>query len=380
MPNGILGCLVPGCFGSVDRVDAFEPAVVRQRQVNNDPRQARIVKLADMRIQGERDDELVNVPMPQGERLVPVQPPVDDRSAHLSGKDYLQFLATDSRLLPATRVLIRGPKILGDPHINAQKIESLATRLRPVMAQAYVDAGLLKVVDDMACEASAFCGDRTEYFIGHMQDAALLSTLARGNVDDITLYNCGIAFFKLDAVRTAVGKRCGIGTQNQNVHSYLDAEYYLQDELGLPTKHDTPVYPDQCLINRGIAREIGNEVRALTAADDGDHVMQFMSNWGPWKEHLKNAPQHAEKFEEMMKNYHALLEDATTQRENPESTIGQYTDKEYMDYANLILSRLEDWNAQLVGQLSREFLLNNRADLLINSGAMPKYFQSFQQR
>jgi hypothetical protein len=51
-----------------------------------------------------------------------------------------------------------------------------------------------------------------------------------------------------------------------------------------------------------------------------------------------------------------------------------------MDYANLILSRLEDWNAQLVGQLSREFLLNHRADLLINSGAMPKYFQSFQQR
>lgn len=380
MRNGILGCLVPGCFAPVDRNGDRAPDVARQQQRNADPRQARVVKLADMRIQNERDDELVNVPMPQGERLVPVQPPVDDKSAHLSGRQYLQFLVTDSRLLPATRVLINGPKILGDPHISAQKLESLATRLRPVMAQAYADASVLKAIDDMACEASAFCGDRTEYFLGQMQDAALLSTLARGDVDDITLYNCGISFFKLDAVRTAVGKRCGLGTQDQNVHSYLDAEYYLQDELGLPTRHDAPVYPDQCLINRGIARQIGTEVRALTAMDDGDRVMQFMSTWGPWKEYLKKSPAHAEKFEKMMENYHALLEDAATQRAVPDSTIGRYTDKEYMDYANLILSRHEDWNAQLAGQISREFLLNHRAELLINTGAMPKYFQAFQQR
>jgi hypothetical protein len=353
------------------RADAAQPETSRRRTASL--RDKRPTALADLRIGRETDDQLVEAPMPNNQRLTQVPFPVDDKTAQLSGRAYLEYLAQDVRLSAGTRFLIEGPKILRDQYMTEQKFQTLAERLRPVMAQCHSDPALAAMVDDMAMEATSFCGDRTEYFIGRMQDMALLSTLSKGETDDLTLYNCGISFFKLDAVRAAVGERCNVGSQEQNVHNYLDAEYYLQDELGLPTHHATPGGPDQSHINRQIAAEIGKIVKALLAANDGDNVMQFMSTWGPWQEHLQKA--HPDKFERLNNDYHAILEKAIEDRENPDNPRSKGSHKEFVDYVNSIQRKREEWTGEVVGAMAREFLLNHRGGLRLDMGQMPECFR-----
>jgi len=321
---------------------------------------------------------LVSVPVPRGQVVREMPPPVDASSVQLRGRVFLQSLVADNRrLLPATRALIAGSKVLRNPDMNDQKLEQLAERLRPVMAQSYRDPELATFVNALATEARAFCGDRTEYYIGRMQDAARLSILTKGNPDDVTLYNAGIAFYKLDAVRDAVRVRCAEGGQHENVQSNLDAEYYLQEKLGLPTRHNRPnYYMGLGVMSEEMAEEIGCDVEESMAANDGDEVMSYMSKWGPWQEYLRKLPEHKDAFALLTSNYHEELEQAEVDRDQPESMTGKYSSQEYIDYCNSVLSSREEWDCQLVGQLTRQFLLNNRAEILLDSGVMPEVFKA----
>ena len=357
--------------------DAAAPAAPAA-QAAPQPLRARALHLllSHLRIGDEPDHRLVNVPTAENGPVVVPQAPVDQQGSDLRGRAYLEFLSTDRRLLPGLRNYIAREKVLRNPSMTDARLEALAERLRLIVAQAYHDPKLLLAIDRNALEFQGYCTDRTEFFMGQMESAVILSNLGRGELDETSLYNLGVSFCRLEELRAAVGRRTAGRIHRQNVHDYLEAQFHLQDELDLPIKNDQPHYPGQGIMTSAVIREIANEVKQRITDDDGEKVMQFMSTWEPWQAHLKTAPQHRSKYARLEENFQRMMEQALAEREDPESAMSVLTEPDFQEHANTIQAQLRSWETDFTGQLTREFLSNSRSNILIDGGTMPRYFES----
>ncbi|EGF30194.1 hypothetical protein IMCC9480_1924 [Oxalobacteraceae bacterium IMCC9480] len=128
-------------------------------------------------------------------------------------------------------------------------------------------------------------------------------------------------------------------------------------------------------MTREIANGIGAKVRQAATANDGENVIQFMSTWNPWVQHLRRQPQHRADFERMTQNFHDALERLERDRNNPASPVNAMDEHEYGNAMGAIGRNREAWESDYVGQLSRTFLMNHRADYLANQGLLPRYFR-----
>lgn len=334
---------------------------------------ARDLSVGDLKINpNEPDHRLMEIPIASNNygSLPPL--PADPRTRALRGRDYLEFLSTDNRLLPRFRGYIQSDRGMNNPHIRADGLDSLGERLRPITVQMYRDPALNRLVDNLSTQYVGMCIDRAEYFLCQMEDAALLARLNTGEIDERVLYNIGISFFKLEELRSAIRRRMIGRDQSQNVHAFLDAEFFLQDELALPVKHDTPHYSGQSFMTREMASEISSEVVERLKVDDGGNVMHFMSKWEPWRGYVKANL--ADELEENNGTFYKLLEAAENDRENPESVLSTFTAPDYKEYVDDISAarvRLED---AFIGQSAKTLLLNSRADYLAERNTLSAYF------
>ena len=74
------------------------------------------LKLSDLRLHAdEADNALTAVPERRQRLIDPLQPAVDEQSAHLAGRAYLEFLSTDVRLGVGFQMFIDDRWVLGDP-------------------------------------------------------------------------------------------------------------------------------------------------------------------------------------------------------------------------------------------------------------------------
>lgn len=344
------------------------------RHVNSMP-----LTLADLRIDNEADHSLINIPMVQSSYVDRLTPPVDQMSAAFQGRAFLQFLSTDRRLGAFFKAFIDGNRVLSDPGLTEAKAISLAEQLRPIVAQAYQDPELIRKMESCALETTGYCSGRAQIFVGQMRDAALLSFVRTGQMDDVALYNLGISFFMLDAVRTEVGRRSPPGGHAQNVHDYLDAEFYLQDELNLPTKHTRPEHVNVGFISAAVAREIGNAVKAKAYQNNGEKVRDFLSTWAPWQEYIAALPKNRADFELVSQNYEKALEQLQADRETPGTPAAALSEADYLLDIEAIAERRTDWIVQTIGQKTFEFWATHKAECLLDAGKMPKYFNRFKQ-
>lgn len=66
------------------------------------------------------------------------------------------------------------------------------------MAEVYQNDELATEIDRIANDTRRDCGDRFDFFLSQMENAALLAHLSSGAIDETVLYNRGISFFLLD--------------------------------------------------------------------------------------------------------------------------------------------------------------------------------------
>lgn len=366
--------------------DEAPPAVSpRTAHPRRETRQ-RDLLLSDLRIGNEPAHELVNIPALHGHALPQIAIPADPASRHLTGRAYLEFLSTDVRLFGSIRQLIASNHILtADPPLDAARIENMATRLRPVIAAIYHDnqrqnLDLAREINRLASDVQDGCGDRLDYMLRQMEDAALLARLSRGDIDEVTLYNHGIAFFMLDRLIGEVGReatRREEAAAAQNVHAQLDAMVRLQDVLHLPHRQTTPIYSNLSFVNQRTAQQLGERVHQAATADDGERVMAFMSTWTPWVRYLQNHEAHREDFEQITGPYHSNLEQMITDREDPNSPLHpSVMDQVSFDAEIATIGRNRELcMSEYVGQLTRTFLVNHRAEYLAEQGPLPRYFR-----
>ncbi len=170
--------------------------------------------------------------------------------------------------------------------------------------------------------------------------------------------------------------------ESQNLRAHLDAIYFLQDELHLPHRQATPIYSGMSFMTDRIARRIGDKVRNAATEKDGERVIEFMSTWTPWVLHLQNHEEHRADFEKITQNYHSNLEHMVEDREDPNSPVhSSVMDQVTFDaeIASICNSR-NRWMSDYVGQLTRTFLINHRADYLAEHGVLPAYFDYIPQK
>ena len=369
------------------------PAQEHQSATHSPPQYLtyRPVTLSDLNLGDEPPEQLITVPALGPHGLNQVHAPVDAASSGLTGREYLEFLTTDIRLMPDIAVLIEGYHVLNaaeDPRYrprSAEVLNDIAERLRPVIAEAYRDPELSRKIDQIANETMTNCDDRFDFFLSQMENAALLAHLSRGDIDDTVLYNHGIAFFMLDEIRAATGRlysEIGVNPANQDhsVHDHLNAVYYLQDELHLPHRHARPVY----INNRGItivgpceARRIGEIVRERATENDGQRAIQYMATWDPWVAHLKqqDALERFPQFKQVTDNFQKKLAKMEERREIAGSAVHQMDPIEYAAKLGDINARYHEWIIEVAADLTKKFLINHRADYLAEMGNLPVYFR-----
>lgn len=341
----------------------------------------RNVMLSQLRMGNEHRHELVKAPLLPSPRLAAPSVPEDAASQHLTGRDYLEFLSTDVRLLVGIRELIAGHQILAaNPPLPSERINNIAERLRPIVAEIYHDAQnrnedrargyestLATEVEDLADDASTWCGDRLELNLRQMEDIALVARLSRGDIDEVALYNHGVAYFMLDRAIGEIGREAtahGAAAESQSVMAHLEAIYFLQDTLPLPHRQARPQYYGQGIsfMTEDIARTIGNRVREAATERDGEHVIQFMSTWAPWVRHMTNHADHRYIFEEIKRNAARKLEAMGLLRDNPDSIYhpSRMDELTYEFFLAEVGAKLQQQKSDYVGRLTREFLIGHR--------------------
>lgn len=333
--------------------------------------------MRDLRIGDEKDCELVFVPpIPPG-TFQPIIPPVDAASAGLEGRAYLEFLVNDIRTEAGLGLIVE-EKVLNNDDISEERVNGIADRMHPIMAQVYADPGLRTEVEILIAQAREYCHDRLELAIGEMEDAALLAHLSSGRIDEITLYNYGVAFFMLHEVREKtkqlIGEAMDGGESFQSSHDVLNAIYYLQDDLHLPTTLREPLVP---LARNGIVSErtaidvIGPYVKQRATEKDGQNVSRFLSEWRPWVTHLeKNEPL----TRKMTESFQVLMSKI---EEKQEARVAQNMGMNEQDYVNLVnweASVHTSTKAELANGIAKELLFNWRAEYLALQGRLPPYF------
>ncbi len=211
-----------------------------------------------------------------------------------------------------------------------------------------------------------------------MEDTALLAQLSSGRMDGITLYNHGVAFFVLDEVREKVkhivSEALDGAEANQSSHDVLNAIYYLQDELHLPTRQQEPLIPraEHSIVSERIARDvIGPYVKQRAIEKDGQNVSRFLSTWRPWVTHLDK---HEPLSKAMTESFQRLMaETEEKQAARVALNIGM-TEQEYVEHLNWKAVVHSSTKAELANGLAKELLFNWRAEFLALQGRLPPYF------
>ena len=332
--------------------------------------------LSHLRIGNEADHELVNIPTARRRNFNPLRPSLDAATVHLTGTAYLRFLLedeTNNGMGDFFKAVIDGRYILGAANFSEERGNEVAERLRPIVAQCSRDVELRDAVDDLAGQALGRCGDGTQMFIGQMETLAILSAVKNGSMNGDDLYNLGVSFFKLDAVRTAVGRRTPPGLDMQNVHNTFNAEVGLQEELNLPTNHTTPFMPDMGFVNDTVLREISAEVKARLSANSGAEVLDYLSRWEPWQEFVMAQPEFAEDAQVLNGIFHRRLEKVERRWESRDTAPMTY--EKYAEEINQISSQRTSMLGEFCGQRAGELLFNAKAAALIDRGHMLERFR-----
>lgn len=365
--------------GSPPRVAAAVNEPQPQPQLQAPP--AFDLKLSDLRMhRNETDHNLVFAyPIPSGP-YEPVALAVDAASAGLQGRAYLEFLLADPRTQPEMTELV-GHKLLSKTKpIPEERLNDIAPRLRAIMAEAYLSDDLMGEIEVIANEAIPHCKDRTDVALGQMEDAALHARLVRGAVtDETTLYNYGVSFFMLNAVREEtrdlLKQRLAEGQiPRQEVHDIQNARYFLQETLHLPHRLQQPIVPNAMygIVTQQIAEEyLLPRVTARALQHNGQNVMQFISNWQPWRRHLNER---WPAMQEMSASFHRRLERTMELREVPDSPIARLSEVRYQEKIDQLRADKIRVESELADQLALELLFNRRGEYLVEHNLLTPYF------
>jgi hypothetical protein len=324
------------------------------------------ISLQNLRIGNEPDASLVTIPMRGRIRLPDLTPPADDQTAGLTGKAYLEALGRDARLPGCLQTLCAGRKLARNTYLTNTQLNDFTEKLQLVVSRCIAGSDEFKTqIDALALEAQVFCGDRTAYFIEQMHGMAILDLLTSGGItNDVLLFNLGVAFCKLDLVKNETCKNMATASnQHETIEDVLIAEYLLQDQLGLPVNHVRPINMGTGNITTEKANQIKEAVLAKLLQKDGVHVIDFLSEWEPWVKHVEGLEKNQPDFEYLHSIYAENMEQAL---ENP-----AFPEAVKIEIAGDYMDRHRAWKRELVGQKSREFLVNYRADCLLDSGSMP---------
>lgn len=345
-------------------------------------RKAGFLRLTHLRLHdNERDHDLVFAPPVPIGVFEPVVPAVDAVAAGFEGRAYLEFLRTDPRSPPSLCVLVEEQLLDPDRGISEQRLTSSADRLRGVMAETYLTPHLYGEIEVIAREGLPHCDDRTDVAISQMECASLHARLLRGNeTDEATLYNYGVSYFMLNAVREETEKlladRWAAGGQApQEVHDLQNAIYYLQDELHLPHRLEEPVIPDarDVIVTPDVAREdIGPRVRERAFSNNGQEVMTFLSNWAPWRTHLDRTSVIVQNWNT---SFHKIVEQTENRRGIPGSNIPA-EDGPFGEIMQQIGNDHRRTQTELANQLAVELVYNLRAEALFEQGKLQAYFDN----
>ncbi len=170
-----------------------------------------------------------------------------------------------------------GSTLQGDP------LNDLVSRLRLIASAIRSDSEIRMRMDSLSVDANAMCADRNNYFLNAMWADAynyhLVNNLGIGNNNDMLgpeLFNLGVAHFRLDVLRRAINDQIGLN-HDQNVHTLLDTEFFLQDELDLPTRHTQPIYPGNGEWAEERKPALIAAVHEALSTDNGSAVINFLS-------------------------------------------------------------------------------------------------------
>ncbi|MDH4395350.1 MAG: NEL-type E3 ubiquitin ligase domain-containing protein [Limnobacter sp.] len=353
-------------------IQSIRAAIVER--YNNCPR----ISLDELRIGLETDAEIVTVPRPgRGRIQFNYDPAVPEEARNLQGYDYVDYVNQNRNVLAATRRLITQPILTKDRTLDGEALNQYIYKLKVIHAECSNSSHLANELESLAADGAVFCGDRRSYFFEQIFIKCFLNHLAESReVPPDDLFNLGVAFFKLALVREETTKYLTEGRGRnieQNVHDYLDAEYFLQERLGLPTCHQAPTFNDIGNMNREVAARIGDRIEQRLSEKDGVEVIDYLSQWDPWAGHVLSQRQLADDIAKISEIAHKSLEDLEDNRTNPNSEFHSNEGK-YLEEANKIALQKKELTREFVGQKAREFLINQRTNFLIEAGRMPDYF------
>jgi len=327
------------------------------------------ISLQNLRLGNEPDSSLVNIPMRRHVSLPDLTPPHDEQTSGLSGTQYFEKLGTDTRLPSAMRVLCAGRKLAQNALLSDRQLESHTEKLRFIASRCHSGSEELKnAINEMALEAQVFCGDRTEYFVEQMHGLAVLDLLTGSDVtDEAKLFNLGVAFYKLNMVKSETCKRMANAIdQRETVEDVLTAEYLLQDDLGLPLRHIRPSFIGSGNMTPAIANEIKETILSRLISKDGVYVIDFLSDWQPWSKYIEGLERNQPDFDKLRDLF---AENLATIMNNPD-----YPESVQIAHAEEVMDKHREWKREVVGQKSREYLINYRANLLFERGITPGFF------
>ena len=348
-----------------------DPAIIARQAAEE------VLKLRDLRIGDEQDHELAFAPpIPVG-TFQPIVPPVDAASAGLEGRAYLEFLVKDIRTEAGMAMILR-EDVLDSAEISEDRVNDIANRMRPIMAQIYADPHLATEMEMLITQALTFCHDRLELAIGEMEDTALLAHLSAGRINEITLFNYGVAFFMLNDVREKVKQliheAMDGGEAYQSSHDVLNAIYYLQDDLHLPTTQREPLVPRAVhgIVSERVAREvIGPYVKQRAIEKDGQNVWRFLSTWQPWITHVDR---HEALAQEMTESFRKLMNDTEEKQAERVAAGRGMDDQQFLSRLNQLGKAHTSTKSELAFGIAKELLFNWRAEYLALQGRLPPYF------
>lgn len=353
-------------------IQSIRAAIVER--YNNCPR----ISLDELRIGLETDAEIVTVPRPGRARIrFDYDPAVPEEARNLQGYDYVDYIGQSQNILAATRDLITQPIVSQNRTLEGPALAQYIYKLKVIHAECTASIPLANELEPVAEEGSYFCGDRRTYFLEQIFIKCLLNHLSGSReIPPEDLFNLGVAFFKLELVRSETTTYLNEGRGRnieQNVHDYLDAEYFLQERLGLPTCHINPHFENIGNINQRVATEIGDRIETKLCEKDGVAVIDYLSCWEPWTSHVLGQAQNTKDLELILLTANSRLTLVEQNRENPRSDL-HMNEGEYINKVNQIALQKKAMTREYVGQKAREFLINQRANFLIEAGRMPEYF------
>lgn len=273
--------------------------------------------------------------------------PVDQETAHLMGRAYLEFLVVDSRpgkRLPSELIaLLSGRKFLQSPDRTEENMMKVANKLRPVVAEMYRDPVLSRAIADHAVDTMRRCIDGASFDLRQMQDMALAAKISRGGIDDIALYNHGLSFFMLNEVEKETSREItrhyGAREAREALHAHMYAVFYLQNTFKFPHHQEDPRIPSATFMTREIAQEIGARVCQNAVKDDGASFFDYMSQWDPWIAHSKRQPMYETDFAGNSEDFQNYLAAHEANCAIPDSTEGRMTEQEKIQKSNQIGER-----------------------------------------